>query len=235
MLLPETQRLLKANAARELGTRVAFNFDDLQHQGENYLADVRTQAAQLIQAAEQEAAAIRAAAQQAAWDAGRKEGLANAAQLIETQATTQLEQRFRERIQTTLPAIASIATALEREFDQWRMHWETQAIQVAVGIAEKLIHQTLEVRVETAAGMIAEALKLAAGHQQLRIHLHPDDLRQLGDQAASVVRSLTSGADATLTADVDVGRGGCRIETRHGEIDARVETMLERIAEELLA
>ena len=48
MLIPESQRLLKANAVRELGVRVAFNFDDLHQQGDAYLTQVRNQAAELL-------------------------------------------------------------------------------------------------------------------------------------------------------------------------------------------
>ena len=53
-------------------------------------------------------------------------------------------------------------------------------------------------------------------------------------ERGQIVESLTSCADAKLVPDAQALRGGCRIETRHGEIDARVETMLHRIAEELV-
>jgi len=56
----------------------------------------------------------------------------------------------------------------------------------------------------------------------------------MGDRAPRIVESLTACADSILISDPQLARGGCRIQTVHGEIDARVETMLERLAEELL-
>ena len=82
--------------------------------------------------------------------------------------------------------------------------------------------------------MIAEALELAAGQEKLKVFLHPADLAAWGDRGAQIVESLTACADAILVPDDHCIRGSCRIETRHGEIDARVETMLHRIADELL-
>ncbi len=235
MLLPETQRLLKANAVRELGVRVAFNFEDLHHQGDAYLAQVREQAAELFRAAQQDAEKLREQTHREAKEAGRKDGLRDAAQLIEHEATRIADQRMAERIATTVPAIAAIAQAMQRELDGWLLRWEETAVHTAVAIAEKLLHRELKQRPELSKTMITEALRLAAGHPQLRIHLHPQDVQHLGDHASDLVRSITACAEAVVIPDPEVTRGGCRIETRHGEMDARVETMLARIAEELLA
>lgn len=235
MLLPESQRLLKANAVRELGSRVAYDFADLQQQGETYLADVRRQAQSMVLAARQEAEGIRQTAYREAKEEGRRDGLTESARLIEEQATRLVEQRMEERVAATLPALTAIAETLRQEKDAWLNRWEQAAIHIAVAIAEKILHCQLNVQPELAAPMITEALRLAAGHPQLRIHLHPDDLSQLGSQAEDVVKTVSACAEATLVPEANFSRGGCRIETRHGEIDARLETMLARIAEELLS
>jgi flagellar assembly protein FliH len=41
--------------------------------------------------------------------------------------------------------------------------------------------------------------------------------------------------ETTFTPDERISRGGCVVETRHGAIDARIETQLARIAHELLS
>lgn len=234
MLLPESQRLLKANAVRELGTRVAFNFEDLHQQGDQYLAQVRAQAAELLQAARNEAAAIRETAQREARDTGRRDGLAEAGQQIDARVSQLVEQQVRQRVEQALPAVASIAQALQQEADAWRAQWEEAAIRTSVAIAEKIVRRTIEVNPDAPTGMISEVLRMAAGQPQLRVSLHPDDLAQLGDEAESVVRAVSACAAAVIVADAGVGRGGCLIETKHGEIDARMTTMMDRVAEELL-
>lgn len=235
MLLPESQRLLKANAAREIGERVAFNFEDIHRQGNAYLQQAREQAEALVRTAQQEAEALRAAAKKEAQEQGRKDGLKESAGIIEQQSNRLVEQRMKERVETALPAVAAAAQSMQQELDCWLVRWEETAVRTAVAIAEKIIHRQLETRPNVAAGMIAQALRLAAGHPQLRVHLHPEDIAHLGTHAESVVRSATSCAEAVVIPDLEISRGGCRIETRHGEIDARLDTMLDRIVEELLA
>ncbi len=234
MAMPDSQRLLKANAARELGSRVAFNFEDFREQSESYLTQVRRQAEAVVVEAQQSAAKIRETAVREAKEAGRKEGLQDAGKQIETQASRLAEQKFQEQMQSTLPAVAAVAQALQQERDRWLTRWEESAFQLAIAIAEKLVRRELAIRPDSARGMITEALRMAAGHPQLRIFLNPDDVKRLGERADDVVRSLTACGDAVTVPDATISSGGCRIETQHGEIDARLETMLSRIAEEFL-
>ena len=56
----------------------------------------------------------------------------------------------------------------------------------------------------------------------------------LGRQATEVVRALAACGEAEIVADNSLTRGGCLIETQHGQIDARIETVLDRIVAELL-
>ncbi len=235
MLLPESQRVLKANAVRELGTRVAFNFTDLREQGDEYLAKIRQQAGEIVQSAQAEAAAIREKTAKEAKELGRREGLAEAARQIETQISQVTEKQVRERMDQALPAVAAVAEALRKEGDEWRARWENVAVGVAISIAEKILHTTLKQRPEVAVDMISEALRLSAGHAQVRVQLNPDDVQQLGDQATEIVKTLSACAEAVIVPDKSITRGGCRIETRYGEVDARLETILQRITEELLS
>ncbi|HUQ69431.1 MAG TPA: FliH/SctL family protein [Planctomycetaceae bacterium] len=228
-------RVLKAAAVRELSSRVAFNFDDLRDQAAAQLAAARQEAIDLVDQAKKDAEALRQKTLAEARESGRKEGLKDAGQLIEQQATKLADARLAEHLTTTLPALEQAAQALRAERDHWLSRWERAAVELGIAIAEKLLRTNLAAQPELAEGMIAEALQLAAGQPQLRMHWNPADLARLGDRAQQVVQALTSCATPELIADATIASGGCRIETRHGEIDARLETMLQRIAEELLS
>lgn len=234
--MPEaSSRILKAHAARELPAQVAFNFEDLREQAAAELARARAEADAIRQRAEAEVAAMK----QQVFDAAQREGLAagqkQAQQLIDEQARKLTDQQMTRHLKTTIPAIEQAAALLQGERDQWLLRWEEAAIQLGVAIAEKLVKVQIQVNPELATGMVGEALQLAVGQTRLHVRLHPADLEHLGEHAESFVRAF-SGCDAvTLIGDAAVGSGGCRIETQFGEIDARLETMLERIAAELLA
>lgn len=228
-------RILKANAARDLPQRVAFNFEDLREQAAAELQRARAEAAALVDKARQEAAALKQKLLEDARTEGRQSGLSDAEQQIAQRVAAQVEQRLAEHLQTTLPAVSEVALALQGERDRWLLHWERSAVSLGVAIAEKLLKTQLTANPELTTGLLTEALNLAAGQPQLQIHLHPADLARLGSHAADLVKSITACADPKFLADPAISPGGCLIETQHGSIDARLESMLERITEELLA
>lgn len=224
-----TARIVKAQSVRDLAARPAFNFVDLCQEAEQVIAQAQQTAEELLTRARQEVASLHEQTRMAA----REAGLQAARTEIQRQAMELTSQRLDEELKSALPALKAAAEALQSERDRWLIRWEQTAVRVGVAIAEKLVKSQISTRPLLASGMITDALRLAAGQPRITVHLHPDDLAAWGDHGPQIVESLTACADSTLIADPDVSRGGCRIETIHGEIDAQVETMLERLANEL--
>jgi flagellar assembly protein FliH len=235
MPVAPASNVIKAATARELPARVAFNFEDLREQAAAQLVQAQQEAAALLAQARKDAESLKQKTLAEARESGRREGLQDAGKLIEQQASQLADARLDEHLQKTLPALEQAAAALRSERDRWLLRWERAAIELGVAIGEKLLRTNLAARPELADGLIAEALQLAAGEPHLRMHWNPDDLERLVPKAEQIVRSLTACATPELIADPAIAPGGCRIETRHGEIDARLDTLLQRITEELLA
>ena len=227
-------RIIKAHSTHALSTVEAFNFVDLQEQGNQIVAQARRDAEQILNAARTDATQLYEQARAAAREEGRGDGLNDAQAIITKTASEIADQQVTAQLATALPALKAAAESLQAERDRWLVRWEQIAVRLGVAIAEKLLQRQLAARPEFATEMITDALRLAAGQPQLTVYLHPDDLSAWGDRAPQIVQSLTACADTTLVPDPHSMRGGCRIETRHGEIDARVETLLHRIAEELV-
>ena len=135
---------------------------------------------------------------------------------------------------TTLPAMKSAAEKLVIERDRWLTEWEATAVRLAAAIAERLIKRRLELNPDLAREMIRSALQLAVGTPQIRLRLNPEDASLLGEHAAEVVRALAACGDAQIVPDHGLSRGSCVVQTQHGTIDARLETLLQRIVSELL-
>ncbi len=234
MPAPEPQRLLKAHSTQRLGPSVAFNYDDLRRQCDEYLAQTREHARKLVADAHAEAAEIRRQAVAAGHAEGQAQGLQSAGQAIAARAAELANQQTADRLRTTLPALEAVTAGLHVERDRWIAAWETAAIRLSVAIAEKILRGELERQPSRAVQMIPELLQLAAGIPQLKIRMHPLDVAELGPTGQDVLDRFCPVADAVLVADEQVSRGGCLIETRHGVIDGRLETQLARVAAELL-
>lgn len=229
-----TVRIIKASSTTTSTSAEAYNLVDFRRQAEQTLASARQQADQIIAEARIAAEHEKEGVLNSARETGREEGLKEAAEEITRQATELSEAKITAQLQTALPALLAAAESLQAERDRWLVRWEQTAVRLGVAIAEKLLQRQIMARPEYASEMITNALRLAAGQPQLTVFLHPEDLSAWGDRAPEIVRSLTACAETVLVPDPTAMRGGCRIETRHGEIDARVETMLHRIAEELV-
>ena len=107
-------------------------------------------------------------------------------------------------------------------------------VGLAIAIADKILHRSLEIQPEIAVELVRETLDLAAGSSRLLLRMHPKDVTLLGPHADDVVRAASRCGEVEIAADPSIARGGCVIETQHGTIDARLETQLERIMSELV-
>lgn len=227
----ESTRVLRANDIRGLGSKVAFNFEDIRSRCDEYLEQVRQQARRMLEEAQTEADEIRRQAHSEGMKAGRREGMSQADTQISQVATRSAD----ERIRTALPALQATAQMLKLERDRWLAAWDEAGVRLCAALAEKLIRSELQSRPELAKGMLAAALELAVGSPQIRIRLNPADHIGLGAGAEDVIRSLGACGQVTIVPDASIATGGCHIETTHGVIDARIETQLERIISELTA
>jgi flagellar assembly protein FliH len=230
----DSSRLIKARVARNLSSATAFNYDDLRRQCEEYLEEARRKGQSLLAEAAAQANEARQRAREEGHAAGQREGLAAAGELIESRAADIAAQKTQEQLRTLLPAFQAAVRALEIERDRWLAAWEGAAVRLASAIAEKIVREELAHRPELALGTIREALELAAGQPHIEVRLNPSDLELVNGCGEEAIERLSKLGQAQLVGDETVSRGGCLIETRHGVIDARLETQLARIEQELL-
>jgi flagellar assembly protein FliH len=203
---------------RNAGTQhTVFNFDDMAVQAKAYLDKVRAEAAQIVAKAQQEAQGVRQRAEQE----GRRQGM---------QA---VEQMVGKQLSTVLPALRQVSEDLRHAKQAWLAQWEASGVHVAAAIAQRLIRRELSRQPEIPLALVREALELAAGSPQLRVHLNAEDYRAIGPQVELLVQELSALAATEIVADPEITPGGCRVETRFGVVDQQFEVQLRRIEEEL--
>ena len=232
--IPAQTRLLKANDLRGLGSKVAFNFEDIVQRSDAYVESVRKQVGELLQKAESDVETIRREAGSRGLEQGRQEGLRQAEEMIQKRAAEIAEKTSRDNLATTLPAMKQAVELLGVERDRWLTEWEGTAVRLAAAIAERLIKRQLDLNPEIVREMVRSALELVAGSPQIKLKVNAEDAALLGGHASEVVGALASCGNAEIVPDGTLSRGSCVIETRHGTIDARLDTLLERIVSELL-
>jgi flagellar assembly protein FliH len=217
--------IIKAGMPLTSGTgvrAVALELSDVKKQAEEYLAKAQQQANSLIEQAQQTAEVIRAKSQQEGQDAARE-------------AIDQLlDEKIAQRLVTLQPALEQTVIELQRARQDWLAEWERGAVQLTTAIAARVVRREIEKKPEISTELIREALELATGFGQVKIHLNPQDHTALGSQVQTLAADLANLAPADIIADDSVTAGGCRVETQFGSIDQQIESQLERIAEELM-
>jgi flagellar assembly protein FliH len=213
--------IIKAADGLQESQGVPFNFDDLAGQAQRYLEKVRGEALHIVAKAQKDAQALR----QKAEIEGRKEGQAAIGQSVQKQLGAQLT--------TLMPALRQAVEEIRHARQSWLIHWEKSAVHVAAAIAARLIRRELSENPQIALPLVREALDLAAGGADLRLHLSPGDLAALQPQVEALLAEFSSLGTTQLIADPQVTPGGCRVETRFGTIDQTFEAQLARIEEEL--
>jgi flagellar assembly protein FliH len=165
----------------------------------------------------EELAAVRDAAHAQGFERGRTEAIEEA----------------RETARTALEALQAVHEQAEAAFAAERDALAAQCAGVVAEVFFKLAGSAL-VKQEAILGAVTEVLRRVRDERELRIHVHPTDLKLLQSAEAGLVASLP-GRTFTLVADDRVTAGGCIVESALGSLDGRLEVQLAGLVETLRA
>jgi flagellar assembly protein FliH len=190
------------------------SFGDERPSQQNTLA--QQQAAQ--QRALEEAARMREEARQQGYAEGFNQGHAEGVQAGRIEAA-------REAVQ-----IRQVAEAFGAELMQVNDAVADDMLNLSLDLAKAMLKTALHVKPELVLPIVSEAIRyLPSVQQPALLVLHPQD--------AAIVRSHMMDelekAGWRLTEDLQIERGGCRVETASNQIDATLPVRWQRIADAL--
>ena len=152
--------------------------------------------------------AALATARQDGYQAGYRDGLA---------ALESFKQSFAQQVAAQ---VGQLMLAFDAEFAALEGQIAEHVARTATELARQVVRSELATQPQHVAQVAAEAVNavlLSARH--LRVHVHPDDLPLVQAGAAEAIGARS----ARLVADAGVSRGGCRVESDLGSVDASVE------------
>ncbi len=231
-----SHRLLKADQLSETVATAGpagrvYRFQDLRNKHDQLLSEAHNEAEAVLKAARAEAELIR----QQTFETARQDGQDQAAGDLESEVEQRARQLVDERFSDQLNLLTAVTMQLQEIDETQAGRWQNMVVELAIAIAAKLLRRQLDLRPENVAGMVATALQLSAGSRRVEVRLHPQDLELLrGDQSLSASSGLSALPEDLLVVDKTLERGDCLVQTVDGRVDARLETLLERITIELL-
>lgn len=168
------------------------------------------EAARIVARAEDDAAALRSTlgkeieeARKAGFAAGREEGLAEVAALL---------QGARARAERELASSKETAIALARR------------------MAERIVGRAIELAPDLMNQIVTEALASSRARSgKIVLRVHPGDLAGIEAARPQWAAAVATAVDVSLVPDPTVEHGGCVVDTPAGRVDARLQTQLDAL------
>lgn len=177
-------------------------------------ASARNEAQRIIQEAADEAARIRAQAEeyrQRGYDEGYAEGV---------------QQAQAEWTETIL--------RLNRENEAKFRFFENDLVKLSLRISEKIIGEQLRIEPSSVTQIVAKALEAVRHQREIYLRVNPDEYELINENKYLLLEQLSRANDIDIRPDPDVAKGGCRIESETGTIEANLEKQLTAMEKILL-
>ena len=111
----------------------------------------------------------------------------------------------------------------------------TEMKELVMLISEKIIRHSLTEQNETIIETIKEAIQLAVKSDEIQIQINPDDLKYIEEKKQEIIDSMSGLENITLQADVNIDRGGCRLDSSHCTVDATLTSQIKVIRDNVMA
>jgi flagellar assembly protein FliH len=127
------------------------------------------------------------------------------------------------RLTQTLEEMTDLRARMIRETEQ-------QMVTLALAVARRVIQREISLDRDLLIAIARVALDRLGDDAKISVRLNPDD-----HAATEAARTAAwTGTHVTVVADPRVPRGGCRIESDFGALDAGVDAQIQELAHALL-
>jgi len=145
---------------------------------------------------------------------------------IHQQAHEEGYQAGAQKARDEAQRLAGIIGALDKELQQVDQQVAQNLLDLSMEIAKQMLQQALKVKPELILSVVNEAIsELPHFSQHVQLILHPSD----AELVRSKMGEQLGHAGWKIFEDVQMERGGCRVETANSQIDASLTTRWKRV------
>lgn len=134
----------------------------------------------------------------------------------------------REKINLSIRRLGDVLEQLQAFKKELYETREKELAELILGIARKVVHAELSVNKDVVINAIHAAVAaLTTSENLVMIKLNPEDMKHIVKGRPEMKKYLEEEKGFRLGESAEVGRGGCLIESDHGEVDARLEVAMK--------
>ena len=191
------------------------DFIPLEQGEDNYKK--RQEAEDILKDAHQKATLLEQEAYEKGFAQGEKDGL----ELGEKKAIKVIEN-----IENLFTEIGHLKKEILKQY-------EMGALELIFAIAKKIIHDQIKLDEKAIKNTVFKALNLTVEKSEIVLRVNPEDFDFVERLRPEFFTQFNELKSITVTSDPSITRGGCFLETPYGDVDATVETRLEKIYQSL--
>lgn len=227
--------LIKSNQATQVTNgAVVIDFEDLGRQATRILDDAKNKASQVIAEASRQAAEIKAQATSEGLAEGQQQGFEQGLSKGKSQGEADAREKHDQSLLELIDQWQTQLRAFDEDRDRLLESCRTQAIQLALAIARRVIYRVVHNDPLIVADQLADALAMVAQTSEVEVVVHPDQEVLVREVLPDICATLQQVDSVSLTLDSALTPGGCLVRTRGGAIDGTIETQIDRIIDELI-
>jgi len=168
-----------------------------------------------------------AAIKEEAYSHGRQEGYAQG----KKDGRSEVEQELHTATQALADALEQISSLHESLLNRSR----EDMIRLVMAVARQVVQAEIEEKPELVVKTVSRAIDAAVESDEYYIKVHPEDLEQVKANEPLFLAAMKGLENIHFIADESITRGGCRAESRAGDVDATIESQMGKIEEHLRA
>jgi flagellar assembly protein FliH len=218
-LAPNTRRSTFEPSYARSGDGNTFRFmplfDDMEEDdGEDDVEeDDGEKANRIIEEAKRRTSLIESEAYEKGFAQGEKDGF-------------EMGSRKLEKILDRILGILQDMVAYRQEFVK---KYEKEMLHLIRAIAEKVVRVAVKADSQIVRQTILEAFSLAADRSEVTVRVNPQEVEFVKEIRPEFFDRISELKSITIESDPSITRGGCFMETTFGNVDARLETQLQKI------
>jgi len=221
-------------AAGMLKEAIVLDLGDIARQAAQIEAAACAKASQIEAAARDRAAQLTENAGAEGFEQGKAQGIEAGRDQGRQQGRLEAFKQAEDQLNQLHEAWATTGTQLEECRQNLEREAHQSMLELAMRLAEKIVHRTVQVDDTVVVDQVAAALGHVLGEYDVTVRISPDDRPMLEQAMPDLMDQFNRFEHIKLVDDDDVRRGGCMLGFGQGCVDATLDTQLRRIVELLM-
>jgi len=213
---------------------VVLDLGDIAKQGEMIKKQCRSEAKRILAHARSQAEVLVRKSAENGFAEGKKLGYAEGIKNGQIEGRAEALDETRIAMQSLMQAWSDSLETLNAMRQSLLLDAKLDILKLALEIGERVVYRIIEVDPSIVEDQMVESLRLLAKRTEVTISVSPADFDTAQNLVPDIITQIDACDGISVLSEPGLTPGGCIIQTGGGEIDATIETQLDRIIATLI-